>query len=350
MQNKLSRILLALLLVLSVLVSFVGCEAPNEAGGGSENSGNAGDEDNSDNSGDSGDSESEDNSGSGAGDNDSAGGSGAVSEFDLSIVPAYSGNIFYVINDNKPFFEDEDIVTESYESYGELDSLGRCTAAIACVGVDIMPTEDRGDINSVTPTGWIQAKYDCVSGTYLYNRCHLIGYQLTGENANEKNLVTGTRELNNEGMLPFENMIADYIKETENHVMYRVTPVFDENDLVVRGILLEAYSVEDEGDGICFNVFIYNVQPGIVIDYATGASRLATDAEGEGSEGGGNDSGSSSEIDPSARTYVINTKTKKYHTLTHYTDLSEYDNLEYTTLTEEQLLDLNYEPCGTCKP
>lgn len=191
----------------------------------------------------------------------------------LDAIPEFDGETPYVIiNENIPFFTEDEIVSESYELYGELDGLGRCTVAIACVGIDIMPTEERGSIGSVKPSGWQTVKYDFVSGKYLYNRCHLIGYQLTGENANKQNLITGTRFLNIEGMLPFEDMIADYVKETENHVMLRVTPIFHGDDLVASGVLMEAWSVEDEGEGICFNIYAYNSQPGVIIDYATGDS------------------------------------------------------------------------------
>ena len=198
-----------------------------------------------------------------------------VPSVDLDSIPKFDGSTAYVIiNENVPFFEEDEITDKSYESYGELDGLGRCTVAIACIGVDLMPTDERDSISSVTPTGWIQAKYDCVSGKNLYNRCHLIGHQLTGEDANKQNLITGTRYLNIDGMLPFENMVADYVKETENHVMYRVTPIFDGNNLVASGVLMEGWSVEDGGDGICFNIYAYNCQPGVVIDYATGESKL----------------------------------------------------------------------------
>ena len=191
----------------------------------------------------------------------------------LDAIPEFDGETPYVIiNENIPFFTEDEIVSESYELYGELDGLGRCTVAIACVGIDIMPTEERDSIGSVKPSGWQTVKYDFVSGKYLYNRCHLIGYQLTGENANKQNLITGTRFLNIEGMLPFEDMIADYVKETENHVMLRVTPIFHGDDLVASGVLMEAWSVEDEGEGICFNIYAYNSQPGVIIDYATGDS------------------------------------------------------------------------------
>lgn len=195
----------------------------------------------------------------------------AVSGEEGSEVPEVSP--YEVINNNVPFFSEEELTTESFERYAELDELGRCGAAFACVGIDLMPTEERGTIGMVKPTGWHTVKYDCVDGMYLYNRCHLIGYQLSGENANEKNLITGTRYLNVVGMLPFENIVADYVKETENHVMYRVTPYFEDDNLLADGVLIEAYSVEDEGAGVQFCVFCYNVQPGIEIDYATGESR-----------------------------------------------------------------------------
>ena len=187
-------------------------------------------------------------------------------------IPPYSGEAYVAVNGNIPFFVEEEYTTESYEFYSELDELGRCGMTMACIGVDIMPTEDRGNIGSVKPTGWHSVKYDCVEGKYLYNRCHLIGFQLAGENANKRNLITGTRYLNIEGMLPFEDMVADYVKETENHVLYRVTPIFNGDDLVAEGVLMEGWSVEDEGEGVCFCIYAYNAQPGIVIDYATGES------------------------------------------------------------------------------
>jgi len=189
-------------------------------------------------------------------------------------IPDFSGYPYVVIDDNEPGFLQEDITENSYEFYSELDMLGRCGYAMACIGQDLMPTEDRGNIGQVKPSGWQTVKYDFVDGKYLYNRCHLIGYQLTGENANKQNLITGTRYLNVEGMLPFENMVADYIKETGNHVLYRVTPVYDGSDLVASGVEMEAVSVEDNGEGICFHVYVYNNQPGVIINYATGESRL----------------------------------------------------------------------------
>nr|WP_330361255.1 DNA/RNA non-specific endonuclease [Lachnobacterium bovis] len=178
------------------------------------------------------------------------------------------------MNDNKPFFDDKLLTKKSFEYYSDLDSLGRCGFAVASIGQDLMPTQKRGAIGMVKPTGWHTIKYDHVDGKYLYNRCHLIGYQLTAENANKQNLITGTRYLNVEGMLPFENLVADYVKETNNHVLYRVTPIFKGNDLVAKGVLIEGKSVEDKGEGVTFNVFCYNTQPKVSIDYKTGYSHL----------------------------------------------------------------------------
>ncbi len=191
-------------------------------------------------------------------------------EFDFSALPPYSGEPYISVCGGDPDFSEDEITSVSFEYYSELDALGRCGVCIASVGQDIMPTEKRGSIGQVKPTGWHTVKYDFVDGKYLYNRCHLIGFQMTGENANKRNLITGTRYLNVEGMLPFENMVADYVKETGNHVMYRVTPIFVGDELLARGVHIEAESVEDGGDGIMFNVFCYNVQPGVVLDYATG--------------------------------------------------------------------------------
>lgn len=191
--------------------------------------------------------------------------------YDLSNIPDYDGTSAYAaIDRNQPSFTEEEYTTDSDEYYSELDSLGRCGVAEACVGVDLMPTEERESISKVKPTGWVQHQYDFVDGGNLYNRCHLIGFQLTGENANEKNLITGTRYMNVEGMLPFENQVADYVASTGNHVLYRVTPAFAGTELVARGVEMEAYSVEDQGRGVCFHVYCYNVQPGVEIDYATG--------------------------------------------------------------------------------
>lgn len=198
--------------------------------------------------------------------------------YTLEEIPPYSGSAYIPINDNIPEFPESDITTTSFETYSTLDILGRCGVAYANIGKDLMPTEKRTSISHIKPTGWRSIQYDNVDGKSLYNRCHLIGFQLTAENANAFNLITGTRYLNVDGMLPFENMIADYIKETNNHVLYRVTPIFEEDELVARGVVMEAYSVEDEGEGISFHVYAYNVQPGITIDYATGDSQLTKEA------------------------------------------------------------------------
>lgn len=202
-----------------------------------------------------------------------------VVSFDLSEVPAYSGEPYVYLNDNKPNFDEDDFTTKPFEKYSELDYLGRCGVAYANVCLEIMPIagEKRGDISTIKPAGWHTARYDgVISDKYLYNRCHLIGWQLAGENANPKNLITGTRYMNVDGMLPFENLVDDYIEENENnHVLYRVTPIYDGENLVASGVQMEAYSVEDSGEGVCFNVYVYNVQPGIEIDYATGESKLA---------------------------------------------------------------------------
>jgi DNA-entry nuclease len=193
----------------------------------------------------------------------------------IDSIPDYSGSAYVVIKNNIPSFPMEDFTTTSFETYCELDEYGRCSAAYANIGTDLMPTIERDSIGQIKPSGWQTVKYDNVDGKYLYNRCHLIGYQLTAENANERNLVTGTRYLNIEGMLPFENMIADYVKETKNHVLYRVTPIFEGDNLVASGVQMEGNSVEDKGEGICFNIYAYNVQPGIMIDYLNGESYLS---------------------------------------------------------------------------
>ncbi len=198
----------------------------------------------------------------------------AIESYDMSNIPQYSGNSYVVLNNNKPNFTDEDYLKGSFEEYSELDTLGRCGVAYANVSVDTMPTEERGSIGQIKPSGWHTVKYDIVNGKYLYNRCHLIGYQLTGENANPKNLITCTRSMNTEGMLEFENQVADYIKETNNHVLYRVTPIFEENNLVASGVQIEASSVEDKCEDICLNVYVYNVQDGIEINYSNGDSHL----------------------------------------------------------------------------
>lgn len=210
-------------------------------------------------------------------------GSGTYIAVVPSEIPAYSDSVYIAINDNVPNFSASELTTVAYETYSDLDRLGRCGMAIASCGKEIMPKEGekRGSISEIKPSGWVQTQYDVVSGKYLYNRCHLIGWQLSAENANKGNLITGTRYMNTEGMLPFENMIADYINETDNHVAYRVTPIYDGNDLLASGVQLEAYSIEDGGEGVCFNVYVYNVQPGVTIDYATGKSFLNSSSDGQ---------------------------------------------------------------------
>ena len=196
--------------------------------------------------------------------------------YDIENLPDYNGNSYVIVNDNNPYFKEEEYTTDSFEKYSELDSLGRCGVAYANISKELMPTEKRDSIGFIKPSGWHTVKYDHIDGKYLYNRCHLIGYQLTGENANEKNLITCTRSMNTKGMLQFENMVTKYIKDTGNHVLYRVTPVFEGNNLVATGVEMEAYSVEDNGKGIKFNVFVYNIEDGVIIDYKTGDSKLAS--------------------------------------------------------------------------
>lgn len=257
---------------------------------------------------------------------------------------AYDGKPYVVINDNDPDFTDADMTTTSFESYGELDGLGRCTTAFANIGKDLMPAEKRGSIGEVKPTGWQTAKYDNVDGKYLYNRCHLIGYQLTGENANEKNLITGTRYLNVDGMLPFENMVADYIKETNNHVLYRVTPVFSGDNLVASGVHMEAKSVEDNGDGVLFNVYCFNAQPGIAIDYATGDSHQDDSIVADASK-------STTAAEANVQTYVLNTNTKKFHKESCNSAKSmDASNKKIYTGSRQEIIDMGYEACGVCKP
>ena len=260
----------------------------------------------------------------------------------------FDGQPYKVVNNN---LYDESIVPiayESYEFYSELDDLGRCGIAHACIGKDLMPTEERGSIGSVKPSGWQSVKYDCVDGKYLYNRCHLIGYQLTAENANDKNLITGTRYLNVIGMLPFENMVADYIKETNNHVMYVVIPSYSGNNLVADGVYMMAKSVEDEGDGIEFNVFCYNIQPGIHINYEDGTSyEEVEEQEYTENDVNGNDI---SQEEQEMKYYVINTETHKFHT-----DDCRYVNLDSANQSmlltyRESLIEDGYEPCKVCNP
>lgn len=250
-------------------------------------------------------------------------------------VPEFFGEPYVVIHDNQPDFTEEEKTTESYEHYSDLDSLGRCGVAEANIGQNLMPTEKRGAIGQVKPTGWHTVKYDQVDGKYLYNRCHLIGYQLTGENANEKNLITGTRYLNVEGMLPFENMVADYIKETGNHVLYRVTPIFTGENLVADGVEMEALSMEDNGEGISFHIFAYNNQPGISINYRTGDSTLSE----------------SSGTMTDQQEYVMNTASMKFHlpSCSSVSTIKEENKATYQG-PREDLIAEGYEPCGRCNP
>lgn len=264
--------------------------------------------------------------------------------YDLSNIPDYDGKAYVELNGNVPeFSESEKTYSESFEEYGKLDSLGRCTYAVSCIGKDLMPTEKRGSIGSVKPSGWHISKYDFVDGKYLYNRCHLIGYQLTAENANERNLITGTRYLNVEGMLPFENDVADYIEITNNHVYYKVTPIFEGNNLVANGVQMQAYSVEDNGQGISFNVYCYNVQPGVAIDYATGDNQAVTSSSASVT------STSSDEADK--KTYIVNAKTKKFHNpdCDGVKKMSSSNKKKYKG-TRDSLISNGYSPCQKCNP
>lgn len=297
---------------------------------------------------------------------------GTASAFNAADVPAYSGKPYTAVNNNEPYFTSDDLTTEAFENYSELDALGRCGAAYANVCLETMPTEKRGSISEVKPTGWHSVKYDNVDGKSLYNRCHLIGYQLTAENANQQNLITGTRYLNVDGMLPFENMVADYVKETDNHVLYRVTPIFTGDNLVADGVLMEGYSVEDEGDGICFCVYAYNVQPGITIDYATGDSWLSSEKGNSDSSSGGNSAVSQSAADKSGTQqaavqtesvketsapvstgteYILNTNTKKFHypSCSSVKQMKASNKKEYTG-SRDDLIAQGYDPCKKCNP
>lgn len=284
-----------------------------------------------------------------------------ASSFSLSDVPAYSGKAYISVNGNVPYFTAAELTTTSFETYSDLDTLGRCGVTYACIGQDLMPTKERGSIGMVKPTGWHTVRYDdLVDGKYLYNRCHLIGYQLTGENANTQNLITGTRYLNIEGMLPFENMVADYIQETDNHVLYRVTPIFEGNNLLANGVLMEGYSVEDKGAGVSYCVFAYNVQPGIEIDYATGEIKLADSAQQEeqktatvtptpSPEPEKQEPATGSEA--SQADYILNTNTKKFHypTCSSVNDMKEKNKQEFFG-TRDEAISNGYSPCGRCKP
>ncbi len=267
--------------------------------------------------------------------------------YDLNTVPPYSDSPYVEINNNVPqFTESEKTSTTSFEEYGKLDSLGRCTYAVSCIGSDLMPTTERGAIGSVKPTGWHISKYDFVDGKYLYNRCHLIGYQLTGENANVNNLITGTRYLNVDGMLLFENRVADYIELTNNHVYYEVTPIFDGNNLVANGVHMQAYSIEDKGVGVSFNVYCYNVQPGVKIDYATGDNEVDENAPSSYT------TATSTTVDSTeVKTYIVNVKSKKFHNpdCDGAKKMNAANKKQYKG-TRQSLISNGYSPCQKCNP
>lgn len=301
-----------------------------------------------------------------------------ASTVDPADIPEYSGKAYCEVNGNVPGFSEDELVAVAFENYSNLDFLGRCGAAYANICKEIMSTEERGEIGMVKPSGWHTVKYsDRIDGNYLYNRCHLIGYQLAGENANEKNLITGTRYLNVTGMLPFENEVADYVESTGNHVLYRVTPVYDGDNLVASGVQMEAESVEDKGDGVSFNVYVYNVQPGVIIDYATGDSEADPGyvvlGENTSSDVSGEDGGQAaeagtceetqnteSETDDTSEaqteaanedTYIVNTNTGKFHkpSCRSVKQMKESNKSERST-TRDELISEGYEPCKNCNP
>ena len=254
---------------------------------------------------------------------------------DLNAIPAWDGQPCFVIDDNTPGFTEADLTTDAFERYSALDVLGRCGSAYACVSEALLADEDRGSLASITPSGWVNRQYDFIDGKYLYNRCHLLGFQLTGNSASKRNLITGTRYLNIQGMLPFENQVADHVKDNSHHVLYRVTPLFRENDLVCRGVQMEAYCVEcGNTDPFMFHVFCYNVQPGVLIDYETGESTF--------SEIG---------LNSEKKTYVLNTSSKKFHDpdCGNAANISD-KNRDKVKITREELIYRGYEPCGVCKP
>ncbi|HAG04235.1 MAG TPA: hypothetical protein DCG28_02235 [Lachnospiraceae bacterium] len=269
-----------------------------------------------------------------------------ASEVLTSSIPEYSGSPYSVLNGNVPIFDKTSV--SSFESYGSLDSMGRCTKAICCLGEDLMPNEQRGSINEIKPTGWHLVKYNGIDGNYLYNRCHLVAFCLAGENANEKNLITGTRYMNTQGMLPFEVKTAEYIENTHNHVMYSAEPVFEGNDLLAKGVILQGYSVEDEGKGICFNVFCHNVQPGIEINYTNGES---SGPEFTGSENDKKTTETEKPSIPENTTYVLNISSHKFHRpdCESVFEMKEKNRL-YTDKARETVIAEGYVPCKICSP
>ena len=310
---------------------------------------------------------------------------GCAPVISLDEIPDYTRYAYVEINGGDPFFTEDEITDEAFESYSPLDALGRCGVAFACLGIELMPTEERGEIASIIPTGWEYGgisnnnTYDFVENEYVYNRCHLIGFQLAGENDNERNLITGTRYMNIEGMLPFENEVAEYVEDTENHVMYRVTPIYNGLDYVARGVLMEAYSVEDNGRGVCFCIYAYNVQPGVYIDYFTGVNVASgeplpeidteNDNRNEIADGGSstpdddkNDSGNSGDnsnavkfevnnSDAESCDYVVNKNSGKFHIPgKSCAESIKEENRAYFAGTKEELLENDYSACGICRP
>lgn len=264
----------------------------------------------------------------------------------LDNIPEYDGVPYVELNDNEPNFSEKEITTDEFETYQPLDRYGRCQTAYANISPYTMPTEERGAIGMVKPSGWHTVKYDFVDGKYLYNRCHLIGFQLAGENANERNLITGTRYMNVDGMLPFEDEVADYVKDTANHVLYRVTPIYEGDNLVADGVEMEAYSVEDQGEGVSFHVFVYNVQPGVSISYDTGESRLADQVSSTEDATGKN-----ADENNETETYVLNKNTMKFHrkNCSSVGDMSKHNRVVYEG-TRSEVIDMGYESCKNCNP
>lgn len=283
---------------------------------------------------------------------------------DPAAVPAYAGDPSVELNDNAPVFDEADRQRSTFEEYAPLDEWGRCGAAYAMVGRETMPTTPREPIGDVRPSGWQHDAYAWVDQRFLFNRCHLIGWQLTAENANERNLITGTRSMNTLGMLPYENEVASYVRRTGNHVLYRVTPVFGNGDLVASGVLMEAESVEDGGAGVCFCVWCYNVEPGVVIDYRTGESHAdgtigpQRDASDGSVSSGPNRAAraftipdDACRVEESQADYVLNVHTGKFHLpdCPSVADMREENRFAFGG-TREQLVELGFSPCGYCNP
>lgn len=335
--------------------------------------------------------------GSGSSISSTYGGSGSTGSDDarsaqatIADIPAYTGALCININHGEPGFTEQDEARGTFLQFSDLDFEGRCGTAFARIGPDTISNEKRGDISQVHPSGWVQRKYSFVDDGMLYNRSHLIAHQLCGENANEKNLITGTRTFNAVGMLYYEELVGDYVRSTGNHVLYRVTPLFAANDLVARGVQMEAKSVEDNGEAVQFNVFVYNVEPGVAIDYVTGeswessetpqvtskgsatittAAAARADKAAAGSAGTGNGTSSESGSNGSSgddgadgnstnnqgaseqQDYILNVKNKKFHKpdCSAASDISSANKQDFTG-TRDQLIARGYSPCGICKP